>query len=121
MQTTPERLDSTVLHFCSSIRPEAAPVYVPVVADRQAVPRNCYLNVKRRVAEEGGSILHGWTIWYEPGRFIEAEHHAVWVSPDGRHLDVTPHVDGETRILFLPDPERVWTGCPIASVRRAIL
>ena len=37
---------------------------------------------------------------------LEAVHHAVWHRPDNTLADVTPKVDGEQRILFLPDPAR---------------
>lgn len=40
--------------------------------------------------------------------FIEAEHHAVWDDGTGTLTDITPHVCGEKRILFLPDPERIY-------------
>jgi hypothetical protein len=65
----------------------------------------CFQNVRRKAEREGGSIQFGWAIWTWPRVFIEAEHHAVYVPPDGQPWqDVTPAEDPETkRRLFLPD------------------
>jgi hypothetical protein len=51
---------------------------------------------------------------------IEGEFHAVWSSPQGRLLDVTPKPDGETRILFLPDNKRVYRNEPVDNIRLAL-
>ena len=37
--------------------------------------------------------------------YIEADLHCVWKEPRGNFIDITPNVDGEEKILFLPDPE----------------
>lgn len=119
-QTTPDTIDFTVRDFCASIRPDKEPAYIIVNPESDAVPRNCYPNVKRRIERAGGTILHGWIIWLSPGLFIEGEHHAIWVSPEGEWVDVTPQLDGEKRLLFLPDPENVWHGRPISNRRRPL-
>jgi hypothetical protein len=64
--------------------------------------------VRRKIDRDGGSIQHGWSIWERPGIFIEGIFHAVWISPDGTLIDVTPEVDNEKEILFLPDPVRIF-------------
>jgi hypothetical protein len=48
---------------------------------------------------------------------IEAEFHVVWVDSKGKYRDVTPRDDTETRILFLPDPQRVFDGRLVNNVR----
>jgi hypothetical protein len=46
-------------------------------------------------------------VWQDKKRrFIEAEFHAV-VKKDGMLVDITPRVDGENKVLFVDDPERV--------------
>jgi hypothetical protein len=52
---------------------------------------------------------------------IEGEFHAVWVSPDGGFLDVTPKADGERQILFIPDPDRVYQRRHVENVRLALI
>lgn len=38
--------------------------------------------------------------------FAEAIFHTVWKAPDGRLVDVTPRMDLEKRLLFVPDRDR---------------
>ncbi|MBX9624339.1 MAG: hypothetical protein K2X82_11075 [Gemmataceae bacterium] len=118
--TTPNELTPDVTELCGAIRPGVDPVYVPVRPEPGCTVSNCYPNVTRVVAERGGSQVYGWALWRQPGFMVEAEHHAAWRTPDGELIDVTPHADGEARILFLPDPGRVWEGVTIPNVRRPL-
>jgi hypothetical protein len=77
------------------------------VPEVNAVVRECFPNASAKVALDGGSIVYGWAIWEWARVFIEAEHHAVW-EKDGVFTDVTPHANGETTILFLPDRTREY-------------
>ncbi len=77
----------------------------------------CFFNVPKKVTAEGGRIQYGWAIWERPGLLIEGEFHAVWVSPEGEFIDITPKRDGETEILFLPDGHREWTEELVDNVR----
>jgi hypothetical protein len=63
----------------------------------------CYENVEAVVAEQGGERIFGWKIW-ECRHWIKAVHHAVWKSPDGDLIDITPE-PGETQTLFLTDDQ----------------
>ena len=72
--------------------------------------------------KEGGSVCYGWRIWELPAVFVEGEFHAVWRSPQEDLFDVTPlppsmQID---RILFVPDPARVYEGRQVNNVRRAL-
>jgi len=58
------------------------------------------------VEEQGGAVQHGWALWEWPRVMVEAEFHAVWRSPDGSRLDVTPREDSQQRILFVSHAER---------------
>ena len=101
--TTPTApLSKDVLDFCAGISGDFQ-MYLPfTLVDFRYKPQQCFINVLHRVRENGGSCLYGWVIWQSP-YFIEAEHHAVWKAPDGRVLDITPRVDGEKSVLFVPD------------------
>lgn len=105
--TTPQRIDKTVIDFCRGIN-NRQPEYVPVFPEQGAKTGECFHNVLRQVERKGGAIEYGWHIAIWPSVYIEGEHHAIWRTPDGRGIDVTPPVDGVQRILFLPDPERVY-------------
>jgi hypothetical protein len=108
-----------VLEFCRSIRPDQQPVYVPIKPVVGAIPRDCYGNVAKKIVASGGSILHGWAIWIEPSYFIEAEHHAIWISPDGQKVDVSPQQKTD-KTLFLPDPENTYKGVHIPARLKAL-
>jgi hypothetical protein len=65
-----------------------------------ALPTNCFRNVERKVVESGGRAQFGWTFHHRlaekiPGLplYLYLTHHAVWVDPEGRLVDVTPYQD----------------------------
>ncbi|MES2988769.1 MAG: hypothetical protein V4808_12755 [Pseudomonadota bacterium] len=103
----PEEIDAATLAFCATISPHA-PFYVTVEAQPHAKVAYCFDNSVQQAQTQGGKAAYGWAIWRWPGRWFEAEHHAVWQRPDGSMLDVTPQSGDPRRILFLPDPEKVF-------------
>ena len=103
----PETIDDATRAFCASISPHA-PFYVPVQPAPHARPAYCFDNSVAQAAAQGGEAAYGWAIWRWPGRWFEAEHHAVWRQPSGELLDVTPQAGDPPRILFLPDPDAVY-------------
>lgn len=48
---------------------------------------------------------------------VEGEFHAVWRSPDGNLLDVTPNALNSDKILFITDPSRTYQGKQIDNIR----
>lgn len=98
----PDRIDAATLAFCATISP-TPPVYVPVNPEAAAKPVYCFDNSAAQAARAGGSAVYGWAIWHWPGRWFEAEHHAVWCNPAGELIDVTPQIGNPPRILFLRD------------------
>ena len=97
-----------------------APMFVEARSLPTAIEDDCFINVQKQVAAKGGEIQHGWTIWEWPGIALDAEFHAVWRSLDGSFLDVSPKKDGETRIVFLPDSQRVFKGERVDNIRHAV-
>ncbi len=70
-------------------------------------PKNCFINVWVQCLHAEGTAQHGWIIGQDrANQFIEAQFHAVWVSPQGDIHDLTPRQDSEKRIMFLPDNQR---------------
>jgi hypothetical protein len=108
MEITPRKLHRFVSELSRSIADEKVARYVAVRPDLGAQPNECFFNVPQKIAKDGGGIQYGWSIWELPGLFIEAEVHAVWVSPTGEWIDVTPKVNHESEILFLPDENVTW-------------
>jgi len=61
-----------------------------------AIQTQCFTNVEKKVARDGGSGVPGWMFHHRlvveiagPGYLI-AVHHAVWRAPSGHLMDVTP-------------------------------
>lgn len=99
----PDTIDAATLAFCAGIAP-AAPVYVPVRPEPGAKFIHCFENSETAARVHGGEAVYGWAIWRWPGRWFEAEHHAVWRGPDNALVDVTPQTGDPVRILFVADP-----------------
>jgi hypothetical protein len=118
--TTPAEITPSVLKFCGQVVPNTLPVWVPVRVEKDSVYSDCFFNVAAKTKVHGGTVQYGWTIWEEPGLWLEAEFHAVWVDPGGEdRVDITPH-EGEDKILFLPDPSRIWQNVVVPNRRFAL-
>jgi hypothetical protein len=103
-ETTPEEISPEVIAFSESLGAKA-PLYVPVQQDPCGIYGMCFVGVADKIKADAGSICHGWAIWETlPGLFLTAEFHAVWVSPSGELIDITPKPQRETRVVFAPDP-----------------
>ena len=69
----------------------------------------CFANVKRQVKVAGGRIETGWSFLEEIDVSTHTVAHAIWITPQGRRMDITPwRSSPQKRIMFLPD-ERVAT------------
>ena len=101
--TTPSELSESILNFCRELDPTQIPVFLSIQPDQKAIKAECFSNVREHIKRHGGSMQLGWIIWETAGIMLEANFHAVWRSSEGELLDVTPQVDDEIRILFLPD------------------
>jgi hypothetical protein len=118
--TTPQRVSQLVRKFCRRVVPDGEPLYLHCGTVDAAIPQECFQNVAARVAADGGSVQHGWTIWMWPSVLLEAEFHAVWRAPEGDLVDVSPRIAKEDRILFLPDPSRVYAGRQVDNIRQPL-
>lgn len=78
------------------------PVYVPIKIDRYSTKDNCFHNVLDKVTVDKGQIIYGWKI-HKTSFLDEAERHAVWKSPDGELIDLTPDQAYKDKILFLEE------------------
>ncbi len=123
MIIVPTKIHTYIEVLCNKIVPNKPLQWVAVNPEFGAELNECFFNVAQKVKRDGGSIQHGWCIWERPGLFVEGEFHAVWISPNGDNIDITPKSDQEERILFLPDPDRVFnesTYQRIDNIRMAI-
>jgi hypothetical protein len=96
------------------------PLHVVVESLPDKPPNECFLIVPEHVIRYGGEQLIGWAIWEWKKVLLEAEFHTIWQSPDRSLIDLTPKDFPVSRILFLPDPSREYTGIMVESIRRPL-
>ena len=113
--TTPKTITPKIANLCTALVGSGAqPVFVPVQPVKHEID-DCYGAVETTVGTSGGAIVYGWNVMEWPFTLLEAQFHAVWQTLTGNLVDVSPKEDGETRILFLPDPGRRFLGKRIDS------
>jgi len=96
--------------FCRQLDPTGKPVWVDVRPAPGVIAGEDFASLKSHVASHSGRIQFGWILWENPGWFLEAEFHGIWVSPEGELRDILPRGDGARRLLFLPDSRRTFHG-----------
>lgn len=117
---TPAEVSRKLADLCASLARGVEPIYVIVCPIEGAPANECFPLVDATVLRDGGSPMLGWTLWELPGVFVEAELHAVWASPTGDLIDVTPKNRQVGRILFLPCKDLLYFGRQVNNVRRAL-
>jgi len=113
----PDRVTSAVRRLCNRIAPGAEPQCVRVLVESGTEVNDCFTNVESKIKRDGGRAQYGWAIWYLPGILMQAEFHAIWLSPKGELIDVSPPSIPCTEIMFLPDPKRVYSGRQVDNIR----
>ena len=115
--TTPSQISPAVHRLVARVSPGAHVQIDGRGAEPDAVVNECFPNVDAKIARHGGRMLCGWQVWEWPHVMIEAEFHAIWVSPADEWVEITPKPGGEARILFVPAPGRTYSGRAIDNVR----
>ncbi|WP_372719927.1 SEC-C metal-binding domain-containing protein, partial [Novipirellula sp.] len=93
------------------------PVFLDLKHESYAKVSECFPNVREKMKRDGGTLQHGWCVWLAPKMLIEGEFHAVWCSPNGEFVDITPKPDGEQRVLFIPDNKTKYQNVHVDNVR----
>lgn len=90
-------------------------IIVPVKAEPYAKPANCFYNVDEKIKYDGGFAVYGWSIIL--GQFlVEAERHAIWQSPHGELIDITPSTSESPTTLFVFE-NLIYKGQYIDNIR----
>ena len=118
--TTPRDISEEILHLCAELVDNPQPLFLNITPIQDGQVNDCFQVVEAQVRRHGGSVCIGWEIWEWPLVLIEAEFHAVWRDDHGTLHDLTPKLLPVQRILFLPDPSRIYQGRQIDNVRRPI-
>lgn len=115
--TTPPSVTRAIRRLIEIVVPGGEAVYLDVTPESDAVANECFPNVEAKINRAGGRMLCGWQLWEWPHVLVEAEFHAVWLSPSGEMVDITPKPHGEARILFVPDERLRYDGNAVDNVR----
>jgi len=74
-----------------------------LVKENSIYPKNfCWFNCLEHSLINGGSVICGWGFWQRGCAHYVAQHHAIWKSPTGDYIDLTPNNVSNT-VLFMPD------------------
>jgi hypothetical protein len=112
----PMTLDHSLSEFCELLSPGKTPFFVSVRPKKWCKEHHCFPNVFEKIRLSGGRIVYGWEIVVKPKIEIEARFHAVWESTGHSILDITPNTLSPSRILFLEDVHRKYTGASIPNL-----
>jgi hypothetical protein len=113
---TPPEMSKQVLLLCDHLSPNIRPFFVDVRVEPNAEPKKCFNNVECKISSSGGHYQHGWRIFEFPDLYLDAEFHAVWVSPEEKYIDISPNEANVNTILFLPDLVRTDIDMPLDNV-----
>jgi len=113
----PDKVTPPIKRLINRIAPGGQPQYVKVLIEPDAEINECFANLERKIERDGGRIQFGWAIWYLPGILVEAEFHAVWVSPEGDLIDISPRPIQFQEIMFLTDHSAVYSGRQVGNIR----
>lgn len=113
---TPLEIDDDIRRLISLIGVETTPIYVGLSPEPYARVSECFPSVAEKMARDGGAQVLGWQLW-KTAILAEGEFHALWRSPAGVLVDITPKQIPVERILFLPDPQTKYVGAQVDNVR----
>jgi hypothetical protein len=116
-ETTPPELTDRIRDFCLTISSESEPMYLSVEPFEIPLINECFDVVQSRIRRDGGCSVNGWLMWEWPNIMLDAEFHCVWRDSTGRLREIPPRQDGETRVLFLPDPAKPVTNDLVDNIR----
>lgn len=109
--------EEIVQEFCKRLNPDVEAVILDIKPADGAKPLMAKQNVDAKVAADGGTGIEGWAIWYQEDVLVEGEPHAVWKSPAGELVDVTPREGGYPQVMFLAQ-DGVWSGDAMPGHKR---
>lgn len=116
-ECTPAIITSEIKNFSLLLVDKPQLKFIDVKPHPHSKMNECFHNVDYVVKESGGKRILGRIIWQWANILVEGEAHAIWESPDGKLIDVTPNNYNENRILFLEDPGMVYRNMVIGSIR----
>ena len=106
--TAPKKLSLSIKLFIKRMGLPSHPRFLKFTNISDAYKSSfCFNNCEIESKKSGAKIVFGWVIWEDKKhRFLEAEFHAVLLK-NNTLIDITPRIDNEPKILFVPDRERM--------------
>lgn len=117
MVIVPQITNENVPVLLAKLKPTGNPVSISVVPEDGTAPNECFDNVAAKILRDGGERIVGWQLWQHPF-MLEAEYHAVWRSPEGSIVDITPKNIRTDHILFVEDRNRPYEGRQLDNLRQ---
>ncbi len=112
--------EEIVQDFCRRLNPNSTSVIVDIKPAEGAKIGEWKANVDAKVKADGGETLEGWAIWYQEGVIVEGEACAIWKSPTGELVDITPREGEPPQIMFLEEAGIWKDGGPVGNKRLAL-
>jgi hypothetical protein len=105
--TTPKKLSLSIKLFMKNMGLTNRPRFLKFTDKSETYkPSFCFNNCETESKQSGEKTIFGWTIWEDKkNNFLEAEFHAV-IFKNNTLIDITPRIDKEKKILFIPDGKR---------------
>ncbi|MDB5123026.1 MAG: motif domain protein [Mucilaginibacter sp.] len=116
MITAPLLTDDNLSELIGLLKIDTVPSFIPVNLDSLSEKNDCFDNVHAKVQRDGGERIVGWQLWKQPF-MIEAEYHAIWRSPNGELVDITPKNIAIDKIMFVEDPNNPYDGQQLDNIR----
>lgn len=113
----PSRFSNPLRRFARTLVAGAEPEVAAPLPLPESLGDEPWYSVGRAVASLGGARVDGWCLQEWPGQALRATFGACWRDAGGRLWNVQP---GDRTWLFLPDPQRRYTGVPIAARYHAL-
>lgn len=117
-QTKLQKMDITffLTELKSKIGVDNPILKVQIIPDEEATVDNCFPNVLLKIEKDGGEIIYGWEIMLT-NLLIEAQRHAIWKSPKGNLLDITPRNYVANDCAFVEDNSWTYKGQVSDNIR----
>lgn len=116
IRSVPFKINKQVKNLMDKLNAEFEPEFVPVIIEPYAKMQQCFGNVEAKIKRDGGSSHYGWAVW-QSDIICEGERHAVWKSPEGNLVDITPRDTAIDKIFFISDNNLIYKGQLIDNVR----
>lgn len=113
---TPNEICNDIKFLLSKLDTCSEPVFLRSIPEPKSPLNECFPTVDKKVKSSGGKRVLGWQIW-KTSLLVEAEFHAVWQSPEGNLVDITPKSLPLTEILFVPDESAEYEGKQVNNIR----